>query len=258
MGKKIGKYMAKYYIEINGKKINVILRKFKNTKKIKIFFREDILNVSMPTKTTRGQIVSLLKENEQAIYKQYVIMEEQKLKNLAKQHKWETGEQISYLGNMLTIHTYAVENGKNIQIDIQPQENQIMIQIPSHMQWENEEVKNKIKNKIKEKLKEETKQVVEKRLPYWSNITNISYADYQIRDAVSKFGSCAPKIARLHFSSRIIMLPMHVIDAILVHELCHLVYANHSSQFYELVKQYIPDYDDIALWLKNNGNLIIF
>ena len=48
MGKKIGKYMAKYYIEIKGKKINVILRKFKNTKKIKIFFREDILNVSMP------------------------------------------------------------------------------------------------------------------------------------------------------------------------------------------------------------------
>lgn len=250
--------MAKYYIEINGKKINVILRKFKNTKKIKIFFREDILNVSMPSKVTKAQVIGLLKENEQAIYKQYLIMEEQKRKKLEKQHKWATGEQISYLGKLFLIQTIQDESYKKIQVHINKDEEKVIIQIPSQMQLENDEVRNKIRKKIKEKFQEETKQIVETRLPYWSNVTNIQYKDYQIRDAVSKFGSCAPKIARLHFSGRIIMLPMNVIDAILVHELCHIVYANHSSQFYQLVKQYIPDYENIALWLKNNGNIIVF
>lgn len=56
----------------------------------------------------------------------------------------------------------------------------------------------------------------------------------------------------LHFSNRLIMLPEDKIDAIIVHELSHMTYANHSSKFYDLVQEYIPNYFEIDKWLKKN------
>ena len=54
------------------------------------------------------------------------------------------------------------------------------------------------------------------------------------------------------------MLNENIIDAIIVHELCHIVHANHGKEFYNLVRNYIPDYDEKNKWLKQNGNIILF
>lgn len=49
------------------------------------------------------------------------------------------------------------------------------------------------------------------------------------------------------------MLPENAIDAVIVHELCHIVHPNHSKQFYNLVKKYIPDYEEIDKYLKKEA-----
>ena len=48
------------------------------------------------------------------------------------------------------------------------------------------------------------------------------------------------------------MLPEDKIDAIIVHELSHMTYSNHSDKFYSLVQKYIPNYFEIDKWLKKN------
>ena len=111
---------------------------------------------------------------------------------------------------------------------------------------------------MKKLLKKNTEKLLEDRVPYWSKITNIPYKEFKVNDATSKFGSCIPKTKRMHFSSRLIMLPENVIDGIIVHELCHIIYPNHSKDFYNLVKKYIPTYPEIHKWLKKNGGIIIF
>ena len=65
-----------------------------------------------------------------------------------------------------------------------------------------------------------------------------------------------PSKKALHFSSRLVMLPKKAIDAVIVHELCHIVHPNHSKNFYELVEKYIPNYKQIDKYLKKNGKLI--
>ena len=96
------------------------------------------------------------------------------------------------------------------------------------------------------------------KLPYWSKITGLNYNEVKIRDAISRYGSCMPSKRNLYFSSRLIMLPEDKVDAIIVHELCHLVYKNHNKEFYNLVKQYIPNYAEIDKWLKKHGKIILF
>ena len=54
------------------------------------------------------------------------------------------------------------------------------------------------------------------------------------------------------------MLPQDKIDAIIVHELCHIIHPNHSKDFYNLVRKYIPNYDEINNGLRKMGETFYF
>ena len=111
---------------------------------------------------------------------------------------------------------------------------------------------------MKKIFKEETEKLLQNKLKYWKEITKIEYTSFNVRDAKSKYGSCKPLTRQLYFTSRLIMLPEDVINAIIVHELCHIIYKNHSKKFYDLVKKFIPNYDEIDKWLKKNSKEINF
>ncbi|MBM7556776.1 putative metal-dependent hydrolase [Halanaerobacter jeridensis] len=49
------------------------------------------------------------------------------------------------------------------------------------------------------------------------------------------------------------MAPMSVIDYLVVHELAHLKYPNHSKEFWQLVEAVIPNYKEKQEWLRING-----
>ena len=50
---------------------------------------------------------------------------------------------------------------------------------------------------------------------------------------------------------------MEVIDSVVVHELCHLKYMNHSEKFYEEIYHVYPEYDKWNQWLKEHGTAIV-
>jgi predicted metal-dependent hydrolase len=54
----------------------------------------------------------------------------------------------------------------------------------------------------------------------------------------ARWGSCTPADATIRLSSRMIGFPRWVIDSVLVHELAHLVEAQHSVRFDALCARY--------------------
>jgi len=46
----------------------------------------------------------------------------------------------------------------------------------------------------------------------------------------------------LNFDSRVLFLPPHLQDYLLVHELCHLQELNHGQRFWSLVAKTSPDH----------------
>ena len=54
----------------------------------------------------------------------------------------------------------------------------------------------------------------------------------------SRWGSCSPRSGEIRLSHRLAAMPAFVRDYVIVHELAHLVEANHSPRFWALVKQY--------------------
>lgn len=49
------------------------------------------------------------------------------------------------------------------------------------------------------------------------------------------------------------MAPSSILDYIVVHEMCHMVHKDHSVEFWKLVKQMLPDYEQRKEWLRKNG-----
>ncbi len=53
-----------------------------------------------------------------------------------------------------------------------------------------------------------------------------------------RYGSCTPATATIRISDRLATMPLWVLDYVLVHELAHLLEANHSPAFWKLVARY--------------------
>jgi predicted metal-dependent hydrolase len=54
----------------------------------------------------------------------------------------------------------------------------------------------------------------------------------------SRWGSCTTSTGDIRLSDRLRPWPRYVVEYVLVHELCHLVVADHSRAFHDLVARY--------------------
>lgn len=57
----------------------------------------------------------------------------------------------------------------------------------------------------------------------------------------------------LMFNWKSIMAPANILDYIIVHDMCHLKYMNHSNEFWEMLGRVLTDYESRREWLMNNG-----
>jgi predicted metal-dependent hydrolase len=53
-----------------------------------------------------------------------------------------------------------------------------------------------------------------------------------------RWGSCSPATGTIRISDRLAGVPGWVLDAVLVHELAHLIHADHSAAFHELANRH--------------------
>ena len=145
---------------------------------------------------------------------------------------------------------------KKIHVSLDEENKILNVTVPKDLSGENE-IRENIVKCIKRIFRNNTSVVIGEKLKYWCNKMNLEYTTFKVNDTTSKYGSCMPKSKKLFFSLRLIMLPDEIIDLIVVHELAHLVHTNHSNDFYNYIKKYIPDYDIKDKWLKKNSSLIV-
>jgi predicted metal-dependent hydrolase len=59
-----------------------------------------------------------------------------------------------------------------------------------------------------------------------------------VSNQTSRWGSCTPSTREIRISDRIAGFPEWVLDAVVVHELAHLVHLGHTPAFWELAHRY--------------------
>ena len=112
----------------------------------------------------------------------------------------------------------------------------------------------KLWNKDIRQLTLEARRVIPERVRYYAPMIGVTYGKITIRHQKTRWGSCSSE-GNLSFNCLLMLAPLEVIDSVIVHELCHRIYMNHSRDFYKLVRSVYPDYDRCNRWLKDNLKL---
>jgi predicted metal-dependent hydrolase len=71
----------------------------------------------------------------------------------------------------------------------------------------------------------------------------------KITSAKTRWGSCSGK-DNISYTYRIMVLPKHLIDYVIIHELCHIRHKNHSKDFYASLNSFISNYKQLQNELK--------
>ena len=77
-----------------------------------------------------------------------------------------------------------------------------------------------------------------------------------IRNQRSRWGSCSRE-GRIALNFRLVQMPPHVSDYVLLHELMHLKQQNHSRRFWRLVEETCPGFREAERWLKTHGRALL-
>jgi len=83
----------------------------------------------------------------------------------------------------------------------------------------------------------------------------VQFSKAKIVDNRYRWGSCTVQ-DNVNFNWRLIKAPMFVIDYVIVHELAHLIEANHTPAFWNVVRTQAPKMEKAKLWLKEHGQIL--
>ena len=80
-----------------------------------------------------------------------------------------------------------------------------------------------------------------RRIEHFRTHITLDTVSIRLSNARSRWGSCHAS-GRISLNWRLIHMPQHLIDYVVVHELAHLREMNHSPRFWAVVGSVIPDY----------------
>jgi predicted metal-dependent hydrolase len=156
------------------------------------------------------------------------------------QKSYRSGESFLYLGQRYPLEAF-----------FEPLENQGVTFWDSRFFLncpENEDLK---KHYFVSWYKKKARAYLNGRVDFYSSMLMLTSGPVRITSAESRWGSCS-QVNRLSFSFRLMMAPPAVVDYVVVHELMHIREKNHSSKFWALVIEVIPDYKKHRRWLRDH------
>jgi predicted metal-dependent hydrolase len=101
----------------------------------------------------------------------------------------------------------------------------------------------KAKEKIVPRVKQHARQL------------GVEVGEVRIVDNRYRWGSCTPN-SNVNLNWRLIKAPMFVIDYVIIHELAHLIEANHTPRFWNIIRAQTPTMDKAKAWLREYGQLL--
>ena len=100
--------------------------------------------------------------------------------------------------------------------------------------------------------KKEASRIFKERLDYcYSKFSKkIPYPTLTIRKMTTRWGVCNTRDVRVTLNLELMKKPIFCLDYVIVHELSHLIHANHSKDFWSVVEENCSEYKQIRKYMK--------
>lgn len=87
-------------------------------------------------------------------------------------------------------------------------------------------------------------------IPKWEDILNVKVNAFTIRAMTTRWGSCNTLKKRISINLNLIHKSQACLEYVVLHELIHLIEANHSKRFYALMEKHMPEWKTIQAELE--------
>ena len=145
-------------------------------------------------------------------------------------------------GNLIgKTHTLFLRYFCGEEIKISLDGNQILVQIPQELALENPLVQSEIRKTVSKILRKQAKAYLPRRIDFLAEKYGFSFKRLRFSHTGTRWGSCSSS-GTISLNIALMNLPHHLIDYVIIHELCHTRQMNHSSKFWQEVEKYCPDY----------------
>lgn len=220
--------------------VEVIKTKRKRSASIEI--DHGTVKVLVPSSLSDARIQSLISDRRGLIEKK---LHHQQQITKPKLKEYVNGESFAYLGKNYRLKRLLGQSG-----DAKLKHGYIQIPIPENAL--DGDIEASVRSSLEAWYRDHaTSKLKEKTLRY-ASILGLKPNSVSIKDYKARWGSCSPS-GDISYNWRIIMAPHHIVDYVVVHELCHLLEHNHSARYWRLVGNVIRDYKECREWLKVNG-----
>jgi predicted metal-dependent hydrolase len=103
----------------------------------------------------------------------------------------------------------------------------------------------KSRSSIETSLKNFALKTLTEEVRKYEQILNTYHHEVKVTSMRSACGKNYYKKHLITFDWKLIHFSLEIIDSVVIHELCHDFYQNHSKDFYALLHQYCPNYDEL-------------
>ena len=165
--------------------------------------------------------------------------------------RFVSGETLPYLGRNARI---IVDTGDVHSPEVRFDHWRFRVAVPEGLQGEERQqrIRGAIVGWYRDRAAERLPNVVER---WWPRLGQGERSRVLVRDQRQRWGSCAPD-GTLRFNWRATMLPPALIEYVVVHELAHLTHRNHSTDFWGLVSEAMPDAQQRRQRLREAGRTL--
>ena len=111
---------------------------------------------------------------------------------------------------------------------------EMQIICPPDADFSDENLQAWLRKVIEEALRRNAKIILPPRLYMLSEKHRLPYESVQINSSRGRWGSCSSR-KKINLSYFLVLLPKHLIDYVLLHELCHTCEMNHGDRFWDLL-----------------------
>jgi predicted metal-dependent hydrolase len=154
-------------------------------------------------------------------------------KSIAINKDISTGSRLYYMGKSYYVNMIKDETAPAITINFTHSKFHITTPLKYKLSELNEAIENFYKLRAIDKIIPLTKK--------WSKNMNVEPEHISFRYNKNRWGSCS-STNRISFNYHLIKLSSSLIEYVVIHELAHIVYQNHSKDFWKLVHKHLSDY----------------
>ena len=127
-----------------------------------------------------------------------------------------------------------IQKAQRSDIRLHLEKGVLNIYYPTHMQVQEPVIQETIRYGIVEALRREAKKILPARVDYFARTHKFNYQELFIKNLKSRWGSCS-SVNNINLNLHLMRLPDHLIDYVILHELCHTVEKNHGPRFWQLL-----------------------